>query len=877
MAISYDTMAAAHLLNEELPLSLLSTCVMELGVDDWGKGRQSFGDGAYPPSPLWGQDGMGTYCATDVAYTHLLYERQRDRLRADQDLAKLLKLLVLPGLEATCRMERNGIWVDQARVEDRKEDMRARLESLREEMAAHVSEDFRETADFGNEHFLRRWLYTPAPSGLGLKPLAFTEKTGKPKVDEATLGELRHPAVDLLMEFRKSTKMLQFFDAWPTWYDPGSRIHPNFNLTGTVTGRRSCDKPNLQQVPRNHLARSCFGAPPGWLMLEFDYSAAEVRIAAWFAGEDALLRVFADPTRDVYRYTAAIIYGKPEWEVTGEERQDAKAVVLGFLYGMSARGFVIYAKQTFGVEFSLEQGEAFRRTYFEAYPKLLPWHERQRRAVAKNRMVTSPTGRARHLMNILSSDRLAVLKAERQAINCVDDETECLAASGWRRWDEMEVGDEILTKNPGTGALEWQAVERLNVGQADEGLVSMESRSFSALVTEGHRWLVGQRGGSKRTRNVLSHRMVETFDLNTSGEHKVHRTGRYEGHCQLPALTDDQVAFLGWVLTDGHLLKGNRLVLSQSQRGNPEKVAEIDALIGRLELIAHRGGPRAVDGLVQWTVNLESSKPLVEALKGERHLTGRLLRGLGPGQPEVLLGSMMAGDGHREEGGKQTFVAKEKRDAEMFAMLAVMCGYSPSLAEMVGRDVPKIYPSMTNAPKGGSYWLVRLNRRPYAYVPEKRLVSGEGITVWCPTVKNGTFVAKRRGTTYITGNSPVQGFGGDLTLASSVSLMGELDQAEILQVGDIHDALLFQVREDVWPKWAHRILSVMESPPALAPFNIHIPVRMKAEGKVSSHWGRMGPLAYRGADGKPTHKFELESFSAPGTLKDEWAAYEAEG
>lgn len=536
MVIAFDTMVAAHLLNEELPLSLLSTCVMELGVDDWGKGKHSFGDGVYPPSPLWGKDGMGTYCAMDVAYTHLLYERQRDKLRANQDLAKLMKYLVLPGLEATCRMERNGIWVDQARVEDRKQDMKQKLEDLKVQMLSYVSEDFRDTADFGNEHFLRNWLFTPEPSGLGLKPLGFTEKTGRPKVDEASLQELKHPAVEVLMDFRKSTKLLQFFEAWATWYDPDSRIHPHFNLTGTVTGRRSCDKPNLQQVPRDHIARSCFGAPPGWLLLEFDYSTAEVRIAAWLANEETLLKIFADPKQDVYRYTAAIIYGKPESEVTKDERQGAKAVVLGFLYGMSARGFVIYAKQTFGIEFTPEQGEEFRRIYFETYPRLVSWHEKQRRAAMKDRQVPSPLGRVRHLMNILSSDRLSVLKAERQAIN-----------------------------------------------------------------------------------------------------------------------------------------------------------------------------------------------------------------------------------------------------------------------------------------------------------------------------------------------SPVQGFGGDHTLAASVSLMGILDPEEIMQVGDIHDALLFQVREDVWEKWAYIILQNMERPPALAPFNLHIPVRMKAEGKVSSHWGRMGPITRTKEDGKQTHEFALEDFDPSGTLKDEWA------
>lgn len=119
-------------------------------------------------------------------------------------------------------------------------------------------------------------------------------------------------------------------------------------------------------------------------------------------------------------------------------------------------------------------------------------------------------------------------------------------------------------------------------------------------------------------------------------------------------------------------------------------------------------------------------------------------------------------------------------------------------------------------------------------------------------------------------NSCVQGFGGDLTLATSVSLMEMLDPSEILIVGDIHDALLFQVREDVWSKWAYRILTAMEEPSALAPFNISIPVRMKADGKVSSHWGKIGPVVHTKLDGKVTHEFSLQDFDDSGILRDEW-------
>ena len=161
---------------------------------------------------------------------------------------------------------------------------------------------------------------------------------------------------------------------------------------------------------------------------------------------------------------------------------------------------------------------------------------------------------------------------------------------------------------------------------------------------------------------------------------------------------------------------------------------------------------------------------------------------------------------------------------------------------------------MANAPKGGQFWVVGLNRRPQAYVPEKRLVSAEGRTVWCPTVGNGTFVAKRRGTVYISGNSPVQGFGGDLALACVVSLHQEgLPADEVLMVGDVHDALLFQVRADVWEKWAWKIMNMMESPPALKPFQLDIPIRLRAAGKIGQYWGE-------------GIEFDLNEFDRPGKV-----------
>jgi len=414
--IAYDTIAGAHQLNEELPLSLMNIAGMELGVDNWGKGKQKFGDGDTPPTPLWGPEGMGTYCARDVAYTHLIFENQRERVKADTEIASLMRYLVIPGLEQIAQMEVNGIWVDRGRVAIRRAEYVERQEGIKAEMLTHLPEDFRPTADFSNEHFLRRWIFGAPPDGLGMVPTSFTDKTRVPKVDEAALAEMNHPAIDLLRRYRKTIKAVQFFDQWIAFLDDDDRMHPFFNPTGTVTGRRSCGDPNLQQVPRDSNIRTCLGAPAGWRLLEVDFSALEVRVAAWFAEEDNLLAVFKRG-EDVYTYTSSIIYKIPYSEVTDAQRQNAKAIVLGFIYGMSAKGFVRYAKDTFNVEFDMDEAERFRETFFQAYPALLRWHEKQKAAARKRLQVRSPLGRTRHLLRIISSELLDRLKAERQSIN----------------------------------------------------------------------------------------------------------------------------------------------------------------------------------------------------------------------------------------------------------------------------------------------------------------------------------------------------------------------------------------------------------------------------------------------------------------------------
>jgi DNA polymerase-1 len=108
-----------------------------------------------------------------------------------------------------------------------------------------------------------------------------------------------------------------------------------------------------------------------------DFSQIELRIASEYVGEEKMLQAFRQG-KDLHRYTASVFLGKPEEEITKEERQLAKAVNFGLIYGISAKGLVEYAK-TYGIDLSLESAQKIRDSFFEYYTSFKAWHERVKR------------------------------------------------------------------------------------------------------------------------------------------------------------------------------------------------------------------------------------------------------------------------------------------------------------------------------------------------------------------------------------------------------------------------------------------------------------------------------------------------------------------
>jgi DNA polymerase-1 len=194
--------------------------------------------------------------------------------------------------------------------------------------------------------------------------------------DEA-LAAVDHPLADLVREHRAVSKLVTSYGRKLLKHvAPDGRIYPTWKQLGAPSsGRMSCSDPNLQQLPRGEYRR-CIVAPPGRVLIKADYSQIELRIAAKISDDKALLDAYLQGEEDLHVRTAKKVLGIDD--VTKEDRQLAKALNFGLLYGMGARGFRRYAKSEYRLTLTEQKASGYRDAFFRSYPGLAAWHRRVR-------------------------------------------------------------------------------------------------------------------------------------------------------------------------------------------------------------------------------------------------------------------------------------------------------------------------------------------------------------------------------------------------------------------------------------------------------------------------------------------------------------------
>ena len=199
--------------------------------------------------------------------------------------------------------------------------------------------------------------------------------------DDDTLAGIDHDLARLMRDYRSASKLAGTYGRkWLDAFAPAGAVLPSWRQLGAGSGRMSSSDPNIQQLPRGDAYRRCIVARPGCVLVKADYSQIELRIAAKVANEPAMIAAYRNG-QDLHTLTAAKIAGKLSAEVTKADRQLAKAVNFGLLFGMGWKSLRGYAKANYGVNMTETDARKAHRMFFLAYPGLERWHADVRRKV----------------------------------------------------------------------------------------------------------------------------------------------------------------------------------------------------------------------------------------------------------------------------------------------------------------------------------------------------------------------------------------------------------------------------------------------------------------------------------------------------------------
>lgn len=487
--LEFDTMVASYLLDPGRREHNLDALAMEhlehrtISYEELtgkGKNQRSFAE-----LPL---EHCRDYACEDADIALQLSEIFAPQIR-DLKLEDLFRRIEMPLVKVLAEMEWAGVRIDEEFFEE----LRGRLASQLAVLEQKIHEAAGTTFNINSNPQLREILF----ERLGL-PVIRRTKTG-PSTDAAVLETLAaqgHEIPILLLEYRQLDKLQSTYVlSLPRLvYPETGRIHTSFNQTVAATGRLSSSDPNLQNIPiRTELGaeiRRGFIPAEGHVFVAADYSQIELRILAHYSQDPAFVEAF-QRGEDIHRQTAALIFGVEPEDVTREMRDRAKTVNFAIIYGVGAFSLA----QRLGI--SNAEGREFIEHYFERFPGVRQYLDKQIEIAREKGYVQTLTGRRRYIPEITSRNFNIRSFGERVATNAPIQGTAAdlikiamieiqgaLQASGSSARMLIQVHDELLIETP--------------VAQLDETLVLLREKMEGAaelsvpLVVEtgvGANWL----------------------------------------------------------------------------------------------------------------------------------------------------------------------------------------------------------------------------------------------------------------------------------------------------------------------------------------------------------------------------------------------------
>lgn len=380
----YDTMLMAHLIDENRPFSGKGLdSVSKYYLEDEGKRKsndfikavENFGWGGVPS---WL---MAEYAAYDADMTRRLFDFLKPKFDAE-------------GLENYWEYKRKFVHVIK-RMESRGVRVDTKLCEFESTLGESQMQDILEI--LGYENMGPKALEDLLISKLELPVVKSSAKTGKPSFDKEAMAQYEEmlertddSTAKYVLAYRGWQKSVSSnYRAYLELLSPDGRLRPNYKLHGTRTGRMSCEKPNLQQIPRvsekpwNGKMKSAFIAAPGYKLWEADYGQLELRLATAYANERSLIDIFGDD-RDVFTEMA---------EELGMARHDTKTLVYTIQYG----GGITRLSTVFGI--SADRATEIREDFYARYQGFRHISNVAQRTTQRKGKIKLWSGRYRHFLD----------------------------------------------------------------------------------------------------------------------------------------------------------------------------------------------------------------------------------------------------------------------------------------------------------------------------------------------------------------------------------------------------------------------------------------------------------------------------------------------
>ena len=400
---------------------------------------------------------VSAYACEDADYTFRLHRLFAPRLKTE-GLEGLYREVELPLVTVLGDMERRGIAIDPKKLGEMSHEATRALERLTVTIHQEAGEEFNIASPQQLGKILFEKLQVQRKTGVRAKKT----KTGY-STDQDVLEALAAEGVGLaerMLEYRQTAKLQNtYLDVLPSLMSPkDGRLHTSFNQAVTATGRLSSSDPNLQNIPaRTELGRrvrEAFVAEKGHVLLSADYSQIELRLLAHLSGDKNLVRTF-EQDEDVHARTASLVFGVDIEKVTRLQRNQAKTINFGIIYGMGPQRL---AREN---QVSIEEAKHFIESYFSKYPGIREYTETQIEKARTRGFVETILGHKRPLPDVRSSHPGLRVNAEHMAINTPIQGSaadlikvamvrlfEKLKAQGFKTAMLLQVHDELVFEAP---------------------------------------------------------------------------------------------------------------------------------------------------------------------------------------------------------------------------------------------------------------------------------------------------------------------------------------------------------------------------------------------------------------------------------------------